>query len=56
VFFSQKVAYVWLKFGQNQDLWSQNGDTMSLGLGDVFQLMKKVTLPFDRLCGMSLDR
>ncbi len=30
--------------GQNQGLWSQNGDTMSLGLGGVFQLMKEVAL------------
>jgi len=42
-FFSQKVAYVRPKLGQNQGLWSQNGDTMSLGLGGVFQPVKKVT-------------
>ena len=41
VFFGQKVAYVGLKFEHNQGLWSQNGDTMSPGLGGVFQLMKK---------------
>ena len=33
------------RFGQNQGLWSQNGDTMSLGLDGVFQLMKKEALP-----------
>jgi hypothetical protein len=43
-FFSQQVAYVQLKFGQNQGLWSQNGDTMSLGLGGVLQPLKKVHL------------
>ena len=41
-FFSQRVAYVRLKLGQNQGLWSQNGDTMSLGLGGVLQLLKEV--------------
>jgi len=37
-FFSQQVAYVQLKFGQNQGLWSQNGDTMSPDLGGVFSV------------------
>jgi len=39
-FFSHKMAYVRLEFGQNQGLWSQNGDTMSQYLGDVLQLVK----------------
>jgi hypothetical protein len=38
------VVYVLVESGQNQGLWSQNGDTMSPGLGGVFRLMKKVTL------------
>ncbi len=29
--------------GENQGLWSQNGDTMSPGLGGVFWLLKEVT-------------
>jgi len=35
-FFSQKVAHVRLKFGQNQGLWRQNGVKKSPGLGGVF--------------------
>ncbi len=34
-----------LPLGQNQGLWSQNGDTMSPCLGGVFQLPKRVTSP-----------
>ncbi|TKJ32674.1 MAG: hypothetical protein CEE38_22780 [Planctomycetes bacterium B3_Pla] len=29
------------RLGQNQGLWSQNGDTMSPGLCGVFQLLKE---------------
>ena len=32
------------RLGQNQGLWSQNGDTMSPGLGGVFPLVEKVIL------------
>ena len=45
------------KFGKNQGLWSQNGDTMSPGLCGVFQLVKKVALrvfrhsPTASVCG-----
>jgi hypothetical protein len=41
--FSQKVTYIRVRFGQNQGLWSQKGDTMSPGLGGFFRLIKRGT-------------
>jgi hypothetical protein len=40
--FREEKTFFRTRFGQNQGLWSQNGDTMSPGLGGVFQLVKKV--------------
>ena len=39
--FRPQMTYIRTRFGQNQGLWSQNGDTMSPGLRGAFQLMKK---------------
>ena len=41
--FSQEIDIYRLILGQNQGLWSQNGDTISPCPAGVFQLMKKST-------------
>ncbi len=36
------MTSVRLEFGQNQGLWRHFGDTLSPGLGGVFQLLEEV--------------
>ena len=44
-YFRKKSTFIRTRYRQNQHLWRQNGDKMSLEYQGVFQLMKKETQP-----------
>jgi hypothetical protein len=45
LYFRKKSTFIRTRYRQNQHLWCQNGDKMSLENQGVFQLMKKETQP-----------